>query len=172
VVEAVSHSPYWDDTAIFILEDDAQNGADHVDAHRSIAFVISKYSPASTDRPFVDHHFYTTVNLIHTIETLLGLPPMNQNDGYAPVMSPLFSGTGNQPPFTADWSNRDNGLIYQMNPEKGQGAKESARMDFTHPDAANPAVLNAILWRDRKGDQPMPAAQHKVILDQSKPDDE
>ena len=59
-----------------------------------------------------------------------------------------------------------------MNPEKGQGAKESARMDFSHPDAANPAVLNAILWRDRKGDQPMPAAQHKVILDQSKPDDE
>ena len=69
VVEAVSHSPYWDDTAIFILEDDAQNGADHVDAHRSIAFVISKYSPGSADHPFVDHHFYTTVNLIHTIES-------------------------------------------------------------------------------------------------------
>ena len=84
VAEAVSHSPYWDDTAIFILEDDAQDGADHVDAHRSIAFVISKYSPGSGDRPFVDHHFYTTVSMIHTIETLLGLPPMNQNDAYAP----------------------------------------------------------------------------------------
>ncbi|MGA8489845.1 MAG: beta-propeller fold lactonase family protein [Terriglobales bacterium] len=166
VVEAVSHSPYWDDTAIFILEDDAQNGADHVDAHRSIALVISKYSPGSADHPFVDHHFYTTVNLIHTIEALLGLPPMNQNDGYAPLMAPLFPGAGNQPSFTADWSNRDNGLIYQMNPEKGQGAKESAQMDFTHPDAANAAMLNAILWRDRKGDQPMPAAQHKVFTDQ------
>jgi len=172
VVEAVSHSPYWDDTAIFILEDDAQNGADHVDAHRSIAFVISKYSPGSADHPFVDHHFYTTVNLIHTIETLLGLPPMNQNDGYAPLMAPLFSGAGNQGAFTADWSNRDNGLIYQMNPEKGQGAKESAQMDFSHPDAADPSVLNAILWRDRKGDQPMPAAQHKVFRDQPKPDDD
>lgn len=172
VVEAVSHSPYWEDTGIFILEDDAQNGADHVDAHRSIAFVISKYSPGSADHPFVDHHFYTTVNLIHTIETLLGLPPMNQNDGYAPLMAPLFSGAGNQAPFTTDWSNRDNGLIYQINPEKGQGSAESAKMDFSHPDAANTAVLNAILWRDRKGDQPMPAAQHKVFRDELKPDDE
>jgi hypothetical protein len=172
VVEAVSHSPYWDDTAIFILEDDAQDGADHVDAHRSIAFVISKYSPGSADHPFVDHHFYTTVNLIHTIETLLGLPPMNQNDGYAPLMALLFSGAGTQPPFTANWRNRDNSLIYQMNPAKGQGAGESAKMDFSHPDVANPAVLNAILWRDRKGDQPMPAAQHKMFADKPKPDDE
>ncbi|MGA9968417.1 MAG: phosphoesterase [Terriglobales bacterium] len=170
VVEAVSHSPYWDDTAIFILEDDAQDGADHVDAHRSIAFVISKYSPGSADHPFVDHHFYTTVNLIHTIETLLGLPPMNQNDGYAPLMAPLFSGAGDQPPFTADWRNRENNLIYQINPAKGQGAGESAKMDFSHPDAANPAMLNAILWRDRKGDQPMPAAQHKVFGDKPKRD--
>jgi DNA-binding beta-propeller fold protein YncE len=172
VAEAVSHSPYWDDTAIFILEDDAQDGADHVDAHRSIAFVISKYSPGSADHPFVDHHFYTTVNLIHTIETLLNLPPMNQNDAYAPVMAELFSGIGNQPPFTTDWSSRDSGLIYQMNPAKGQGAKESARMDFTHPDAANPAVLNTILWRDRKGNTPMPAAQHTVFHNKPKPDDD
>ncbi len=172
VAEAVSHSIYWDDTAIFILEDDAQDGADHVDAHRSIAFVISKYAPGSAQHPFVDHHFYTTVSLIHTLETLLGLPPMNQNDAYAPVMAPLFSGAGNQPPFTADWSNRDNGLIYQMNPAKGQGAKESVRMDFTRPDAVNSAVLNAILWRDRKGNKPMPAAQHKVFPDRTKPDDD
>ena len=162
VVEAVSHSPYWDDTAIFILEDDAQDGADHVDAHRSIAFVISKYSPGSSDQPFVEHHFYTTVSMIHTMETLLGLPPMNQNDAFAPVMSYLFSGPGNQPPFTADWSNRDNGFIYQMNPPKGQGAAESAKMDFSRPDAVNPVVLNAILWRDRMGDVPMPAASQRT----------
>ena len=172
VAEAVSRSPYWDDTAIFILEDDAQDGADHVDAHRSIAFVISKYSPGSVDHPFVDHHFYTTVNMIHTIETLLGLPPMNQNDAYAPVMAPLFSGAGNQPPFAADWSTRENGLLYQMNPAKGQGAGESAKMDFSRPDAANPAVLNAILWRDRKGDKPMPAASHRVFSGKPKLDDE
>ena len=172
VAEAISHSPYWDDTAIFILEDDAQDGADHVDAHRSIAFVISKYSPGSVDHPFVDHHFYTTVSMIHTIETLLGLPPMNQNDAYAPLMAPLFSGAGNQSPFTADWSNRENGVVYQMNPAKGQGAKESAKMDFSHPDAANAAVLNAILWRDRKGDQPLQSAQHKVFREGPKPDND
>ena len=163
VVEAVSHSPYWDDTAVLMLEDDAQDGADHVDAHRSIAFVISKYSPGSAEQPYVAHQFYTTVNMIHTLEALLGLPPMNQNDAYAPVMAPLFSGKGDQPPFVADWSNRDNGLIYQTNPPKGQGARESAKMDFTRPDAANPAVLNAILWRDRMGSAAVPAAKHEVI---------
>ena len=172
VVEAVSHSPYWDDTATFIVEDDAQDGADHVDAHRSIAFAISKYSPGSADRPFVDSRFYTTVNMIHTMESLIGLPPMNQNDAYAPVMAPLFSGPGNQPSFTADWSNRDNGLIYQTNPAHGQGAAESAKMDFTHPDANNPAVLNAILWRDRKGDVPIPAPQHTVLPAKSKSDND
>jgi hypothetical protein len=165
VVEAVSHSPYWDDTAIFIIEDDAQDGADHVDAHRSIAFAISKYSPGSPDKPFVDSRFYTTVNMIHTVETLLGLPPMNQNDAYAPVMAPLFSGPGDQPAYTADWSNRDNGLIYQTNPSKGQGAAESAKMDFTRPDAINTAVLNEILWRDRMGSAPMPRPKHTVFTE-------
>jgi hypothetical protein len=163
VVEAVSHSAYWDDTAIFVIEDDAQDGADHVDAHRSTALEISKYSPGSPQQPFVDSRFYTTVNMMHTMETLLGLPPMNQNDAYAPVMAPLFSGPGDQPPFTADWSNRDNGLIYQTNPLKGQGAAESAKMNFSRPDAINTALLNLVLWRDRKGDMPMPAPKHTVF---------
>jgi DNA-binding beta-propeller fold protein YncE len=163
VVEAVSHSLYWDDTAIFIIEDDAQDGADHVDAHRSIAFEISKYSPGSSERPFVDSRFYTTVNMVHTIETLLGLPPMNQNDAYAPVMAALFTGVGDQPPYTADWSNLDNGLIYQTNPVKGQGAAVSAKMDFTRPDVINSAVLNQILWRDRMGNAAMPAPKHWVL---------
>src|SRR6201986_1866061 len=73
-IEAVSHSPYWDDTAFFILEDDAQDGADHVDAHRSIALVVSKYSPRAAT-PTVDHTFYTTVSFLRTMEDLLGVPP-------------------------------------------------------------------------------------------------
>jgi len=68
VAEAISHSPYWDDTAIFVLEDDAQDGADHVDSHRSPALVISRYAPSSAARSFVDHGFYTTVNVIRTME--------------------------------------------------------------------------------------------------------
>jgi len=163
VVEAVSHSPYWDDTAILVLEDDAQDGADHVDAHRSIAFVISKYSPGSAEQPFVDHRFYSTVNMIHTVEELLGLPPMNQNDAYAPVMAPLFSGPGAQAPYAADYRNRDNNLIYQINPKKGLGAQESSRMDFSRPDAANAKRVNAILWRDSKGAIPLPPSRHAII---------
>jgi DNA-binding beta-propeller fold protein YncE len=163
VVDAVSHSPYWDDTAIFVIEDDAQDGADHVDAHRSIALAISKYSPGSAEKPFVDSRFYTTVNMMHTMESLLGLPPMNQNDAYAPVMAPMFSGAGNQGPYSADASNRENGLIYKINPPKAQGAKESEKMDFSRPDAVNTQVLNAILWKDRKGDVPMPAPKHTVV---------
>ncbi|MFZ0962611.1 MAG: bifunctional YncE family protein/alkaline phosphatase family protein [Terriglobia bacterium] len=163
VVEALSHSPYWDDTAIFILEDDAQDGGDHVDAHRSTALEISKYSPSSPDHPYVDHNFYTTVNMVRTMEVLLGLPPMNQNDAQAAAMAPLFSGSGEQPPFTADRTNLRSGALYQMNSPRAPGARESAKMDFSHADAADSATLNLILWRQRKGDVPMPPPQHKVF---------
>jgi DNA-binding beta-propeller fold protein YncE len=150
VVEAVSHSPYWDDTAIFVVEDDAQNGVDHVDAHRSVALVISKYSPHS-DRPFVDHHFYTTVGMVHTMEDLIGLPPMNLFDTHAPLFAPLFAGPGTQPPYQADDKNLRSGLLYQMNDKKAPGTKESAKMDFSRPDAVNAQELNVILWQDAKG---------------------
>jgi len=172
VVDAVSHSPYWDDTAIFVIEDDAQDGADHVDAHRSIAFVVSKYSPATITQPFVDSRFYTTVNMMHTMESLLGLPPMNQNDAYAPVMAAPFSGEGNHPPFAADWRNRDNGLIYQVNVPGRPGGKQSAKMDFTHPDAVNTALLNKILWRDRRGNAAMPEPRHSVFPQSRVKDDD
>jgi hypothetical protein len=156
VVEAVTHSPYYDDTAIFVLEDDAQDGADHVDAHRSVALVISKYSPGTKSHPWVDSHFYTTQSAIHTMETLLGLPPMNVNDAHAPLIAPLFSGDGNQPPYEANDSNRRNGLIYQMNRPDAVGAAESSKMDFTHADANDPQELNRILWEDRHGKNPLP----------------
>jgi hypothetical protein len=162
VVEAISNSPYWEDTAIFVLEDDAQNGADHVDSHRSIALAVSKYSPRSP-QPFVDHNFYTTVNMIHTIEMLLGLPPMNNNDAHAAVMAPLFSGPGDQPAFHADYGNRENGMIYQANLKNALGAKESATLDFSVADAADTEVLNAILWQVAKGELPMSEPRHTVF---------
>ena len=163
VIDAISHSPYWDDTAIFIVEDDAQDGPDHVDAHRSIAFLVSKYSPSFTDRPFVDHNFYTTVSMIHTMEVLLGLPSMNNNDAHAAVMGPLFSGPGNQAPFKADYQNLNNKLLYKMNLQNAPGAEESSKMDFSHADTADAQRLNLILWRDRKGALPMPSARHTKI---------
>jgi DNA-binding beta-propeller fold protein YncE len=163
VVDAVSHSPYWDDTAIFVVEDDAQDGADHVDAHRSIALVISKYAPGSPEHPYLEHGFFTTVSLIRTMEALLGLPPMNHNDAYSPIMSALFSGASSQRPFEADFFNLRNGLIFKSNSATAPGAKASAAMDWRHADEANNEVLNSILWRDRKGDVPMPASQHTVF---------
>ena len=163
VVDAVSHSAYWADTAIFILEDDAQDGADHVDAHRSIALAISKYAPGSAAQPYVEHRFYTTVNMIHTMEMLLGLPPMNQNDAYAPVMEKMFSGSGDQPAFRADYRNLKNGLIYETNKRDAPGAKISSKMDFSRPDAADAHKLNRVLWQDQMGSAPMPAPKHTVF---------
>jgi len=160
VVDAISHSPYWDDTAILILEDDAQNGPDHVDSHRSIALAISKYAPVPEPKPYVDHTFYTTINVVRTMEALLGAPPMNANDSRAAIMAPLFSGPGTQPAFTADYQNRDNGLLYETNTDEW---KQGANLDFTHADAADTAVLNEFLWRDRMGNTPMPAPQHNVF---------
>jgi len=164
-VEAVSHSPYWDDTAFFILEDDAQDGPDHVDSHRSNALVISKYAPLAAKNEhkaqvFVDHSFYTTINMIRTMEALLAAPPMNANDSRAAVMAPLFSGDGTQPAFTADYRNRDNGLIYKMNEKEW---KEGAGLDFSRADAVDAALLNKFLWQDAMGDKPIFEPQHNVL---------
>jgi hypothetical protein len=158
VVEAVSHSPFWDDTAIFILEDDAQSGGDHVDAHRSTALVISKYSPRGPNgAPFIDSRFYSTVSVIRTMESLLGLPPMNNNDAFSSLISTLFTGPGDQPAYAADYSNRDNGLIYTPNAKTAAGARESMKMDFSHADRAPTEKLNIILWKDAMGNAPVPA---------------
>jgi len=165
VVDAISHSAYWDDTAFLILEDDAQDGPDHVDSHRSLCIVISKYAPQAARegdgaKPYVEHSFYTTINVVRTIESLLGAPPMNANDSRAAVMAPLFSGTGQQPAFTADFRNRDNGLIYEMNTKEW---KEGKNLDFSHADAVDTALLNKFLWQDRMGNIPTPPPQHNVF---------
>ena len=157
-VEAISHSAFWDDTAFFILEDDAQNGADHVDAHRSLGIVVSKYAPhpKAGEAAVVDSRFYSTVSVIRTMETLLGVPPMNNNDAFASLISTLFTGPGDQPAFTADVSNRENGLIYTANKASAPGAAESMKMDFKHADRADTDKLNLILWQDAMGTKPPP----------------
>jgi hypothetical protein len=132
VVEAVSHSPFWDDTAIFIPR--GPNGA-----------------------PFIDSRFYSTVSVIRTMESLLGLPPMNNNDAFSSLISTLFTGPGDQPAYAADYSNRDNGLIYTPNAKTAAGARESMKMDFSHADRAPTEKLNIILWKDAMGNAPVPA---------------
>jgi DNA-binding beta-propeller fold protein YncE len=173
LVDALSHSAYWDDTAVFILEDDAQNGADHVDAHRSMALVISKYAPRGKDGgAFVDSRFYSTVSVVRTMETLLGLPPMNNNDALASLIGSEFTGPGDQAPFDVNWMNRDNGLIYTANAPTAVGAKESAKMDFTHADRAPVQKLNVILWKDAMGGKPVPPQLLQKVKKAKKDDDD
>jgi hypothetical protein len=172
-VEAISHSPFWDDTAFFILEDDAQDGGDHVDAHRSLGVVVSKYAPHTGDgRPFVDSRFYSTVSVVRTMETLLGLPPMNNNDAFSSLISTLFTGPGDQAAFSADFSNRDNGLLYTANAKNAPGAKESMKMDFRHADHADAQKLNVILWKDAMGDAAVPAMLKERRKKTGKDDDD
>ncbi|HEY4445428.1 MAG TPA: hypothetical protein VGN30_14160 [Steroidobacteraceae bacterium] len=170
VVEAISHSVFWDDTAILILEDDAQAGADHVDAHRSLGIVVSKYAPhpKEGEAAVVDSRFYSTVSMLRTMEALLNVPPMNNNDAFCSLISTLFTGPGDQPAFVADVSNRDNGLIYTANAAAAAGAAQSEKMDFRHADRADPLQLNLILWQDAMGAQPPPAmlwAKHSTKKD-------
>jgi hypothetical protein len=120
--------------------------------------IVSKYAPHTANgAPFVDSHFYSTVSEIRTMETLLGLPPMNNNDAFCSMMTDLFTGPGDQAPFDADYSNRDNSLIYTANAKTAVGAKESMKMDFRHEDRAPTEKLNVILWKDAMGNEPVPS---------------
>jgi hypothetical protein len=97
------------------------------------------------------------VSVVRTIEDLLGVPPMNNNDAMAPLLVPLFAGAGDQPPFDADYTNRANGMIYELNSPHAPGARQSDKMDFNHADKADSRLLNVILWRDALGSRPLPA---------------
>jgi DNA-binding beta-propeller fold protein YncE len=172
-VEMISHTKFWEDTAFFILEDDAQNGADHVDAHRSVALVVSKYSPKMADGvPFVDSRFYSTVSVIRTMETLLGVPPMNNNDALCSLINTEFTGAGDDAPYVADYRNRDNGLIYTANKKTAVGAKESMKMDFRHADRADAQKLNVVLWQDAMQGKAVPPMLMEKRKKANKDDDD
>jgi hypothetical protein len=112
------------------------------------------------------------VSVLHTIEDLLGIPAMNNNDALAPLMAPLFTGAGDQAPFTADYSNEANNLIYTANSANAAGAKKSSRMDFTHEDRADARELNVILWKDAMGNRPVPWMILHPHATQKKDDDD
>jgi hypothetical protein len=97
---------------------------------------------------------------------------MNNNDAFSSMMGSLFTGAGDQAPYSADYSNRENGLIYAANQRTAVGARESSKMDFTHEDRADPAKLNVILWKDAMGDQPVPALLLEKRKKQKKDDDD
>lgn len=150
IVDAVSHSRFWPDTAIFVLEDDAQNGPDHVDAHRMPALVISPW----TRRHAVDSTLYSTTSMLRTIELILGLQPMSQFDAAAQPMWGSFAGTHDLAPYTALPPRVD---LKAVNTKLAWGAQASGRMDFAEADKADDIELNEIIWRSVRGaDSPMP----------------
>jgi YVTN family beta-propeller protein len=143
-VEALSHSSFWPRTAIFVLEDDAQNGPDHVDAHRSPAFVISPY----TRRHSVDSTMYSTSSMLRTMELILGLKPMTQYDAAAAPMYGAFAATADAAPYAALPAQVD---LEQKNAKTAWGAKASSAMDFAREDAADDQQLNQVIWHSVRG---------------------
>jgi len=149
LVEAVSKSRFWSSTAIFVLEDDAQNGPDHVDSHRSPAFVISAYSR----RHAVDGTMYNTTSMLRTIEYLLGLRPMTHFDAGARPMTGAFQRTPDPAGYTAE---KPNIPLDEKNPPTAPGAAASNRMHFEEADENDDDELNEILWRAIRKDAPPP----------------
>ena len=152
LVEAVSHSKFWTKTAIFVIEDDAQNGPDHVDAHRTEALVISPY----TRRGAVDSTLYSTTSMLRTIELILGLQPMTQFDAAATPMFNSFQPQADATPYLALPANVDLGA---SNTAQAWGAKE--KFNFAKEDANDDFKFNEVIWHSVRGsDIPMPAPVH------------
>jgi len=151
LVEAVSKSPFWKSTAIFILEDDGQDGNDHVDAHRSPCYVISPFVTRST----VDSRFYNTDSVLHTMELLLGLRPMSQYDAIATPFRFFSQTPGNDEPYSAILPDR--AVLSAVNKATAYGAKESAKFNPKLADSVPDDMMSEIVWRSVKGaTSPMP----------------
>jgi YVTN family beta-propeller protein len=153
VVEAVSKSRFWADTAIFVVEDDPQDGFDHVDGHRSVAQVLSPY----TRRGFVDHTAYNQTGVVKTIELILGLPPMNQLDLSATPMRACFQDKPDLSPYICVPNSVPldelNPAQTALNGPARKWAAKSLALDFSKPDLCNEDTLNRILWHSTRGNR-------------------
>jgi YVTN family beta-propeller protein len=155
LVERLTKSKYWPQMAVFIIEDDAQDGSDHVDARRTAGLVISPY----TKRNFVDSTLYTTSGMLRTMELLLGLPPMTQNDAAAMPMYKLFSNKMQATPFQAIAPKID---VNEKNLVTAWGAKKSMEMNLDDIDEAPMREFNEIIWKSVKGEKSeMPPPVHR-----------
>ncbi|MEO0899756.1 MAG: bifunctional YncE family protein/alkaline phosphatase family protein [Bacteroidota bacterium] len=158
LVDHISHSPIWKESAIFILEDDAQNGPDHVDAHRSILFVASPY----TKRKTVDHTMYSTSSVLRSMELILGLPPMSQYDAAATPLYAAFDPEINLDPFD-HVANRI--PLDQMNAAPQALVKETLEWRMDKEDAAPDIPFNRNIWRTVRGmDAEMPAPKRAAFI--------
>lgn len=151
IVEAISHSKFWKETAIFVTEDDPQNGLDHVDGHRTVGFVISPY----TKRGKVVSTYYTQISMVRTIEQILGLKPMNQFDLVAEPMTDCFTDSADFTPYESVPNNipltEINPQLESLNGEALHWARESLKLDLKDVDRADENTFNRILWFAAKG---------------------
>jgi DNA-binding beta-propeller fold protein YncE len=143
IVEAISKSPFWRSTLIVVLEDDAQNGPDHVDSHRSVLLVISAYSRGGTV-----HRFTNTTDVLATMEEVLGLDALSQFDHYGRPLREIWTTEPDLRPYTAIVPSVS---LNDRNPSSGRDARESAKLDFEFEDVADEESFNRILWRTIKG---------------------
>jgi YVTN family beta-propeller protein len=156
LVDAVSHSAYWKSTAIFVTEDDSQNGPDHVDAHRTVALAISPYT--QTGR--VDSTFYSTDSMLRTIELLAGVRPLTQFDAYA---TPMIGSFTNRPSLTPYAAIKPSQSLTEVNPVNAPMAAQSGMQDLSVEDQINEQVFNQAVWKSIKGvDSTMPAPRHTL----------
>ena len=157
-VEYLSKSPIWNECAIFIVEDDSQNGPDHVDAHRSTSYVAGGFVKKS----FVDHTSYSTTSVLRTIELILGLPPMSQYDASAEPLWRCFNSSANHPPFTAIQATTD---LFEKNTAYNPWQKKSENFNFSGEDLVQEQEFNEVLWVACRGTQvPCPAPVHAAFV--------
>jgi len=165
-VEHLSKSPIWKETAIFIVEDDAQNGPDHVDAHRTTAYLAGGF----VKRGFVDHTPYSTSSMLRTMELILGLPPMSQYDAAATPMYKSFSKEANVRPFEALLPNIS---LFDVNTKETPSAIKSASFNFKKEDSIPDLEFSEVIWKAVKGeDSVMPAPRRAAILNASEEEDD
>jgi DNA-binding beta-propeller fold protein YncE len=158
MVEGLSKSRFWSRMAIFVVEDDAQNGSDHVDAHRTIAFAISPY----IRRGSVDSTMYSTSSMLRTMELILGLSPMSQFDAAAMPMFASFQAKPDLTPFKARPAQVN---LEERNGKTAWGGKASQQMDLSKEDAADDLKLNEIIWKSVRGaDSAMPAPRRAAFV--------
>ena len=158
MIEALSRSPYWRNTVVFVLEDDAQNGPDHIDSHRSGLFVISAYNA-----PGVYHRFGNTTDVVATITEMLHLGSLSQFDYFGRPMNDIFAKTPNLRPYIAL---KPTVSLTDRNPRSGRGATSSESLDLSAEDRADEEQFNELLWHALKGEQiPYPGVRRASVLD-------
>jgi hypothetical protein len=166
LVEAISRSKFWPQTAIFVVEDDAQNGPDHIDAHRTVALAISPY----TRNRGVDSTMYSTSSMLRTMELILGLKPMSQFDATA---TPMYNSFQPKPDLRPYETLPANVRFSELNPERSWGAEVSKQMNFAKEDAADDLLLNEVIWRSVRGaNSPMPAPVRAAFVFSRSGDDD